>query len=109
MQSQDMLNLRIANFKAALRLTAAQERLWLPVESVLRGIARRQVVDEVSEGGMMQRTSERVTEFVLSVAALQRLVLAAQPLVNSLDEEQKRDASMLASHFGFSSVADKFK
>jgi RNA polymerase sigma-32 factor len=109
MQSQDMLNLRIANFKAALRLTAAQERLWLPVESVLRGIARRQVVDEVSEGGMMQRTSERVTEFVLSAAALRRLVLAAQPLVNSLDDEQKRNASTLASNLGFSSVADKFK
>lgn len=109
LQSDDLLNSHIAHFKALLRLTAAQEQHWQPVESALRDVARHQVAEEASEGGIIQRTGERVAEFALSAAALRRLVSAAQPLVDSLDQEQKRDAVILARNMGFGSVADKFK
>jgi zinc resistance-associated protein len=108
-QNEDLLNSRMAYFKAVLKLTAAQERHWPPVESALRNIARQQVAYEASEREIVQRTGEYATEFTLSAAELRRLVSAAQPLVNSLNQEQKRDAIMLARAMGFSSVAEKFE
>jgi hypothetical protein len=108
-QNEDLLNSRMAYFKAVLKLTVAQERHWPPVESALRNVVRQQVAYDANESGIVQRAGEYANEFTLSAAELRRLVSAAQPLVSSLNQEQKRDAIMLARAMGFSSVAEKFE
>jgi hypothetical protein len=100
----------IARFKAALRLTPEQERHWPRVESALRGIARN--ADQNADGGtrgMLRRIGSRATEMVLSAAAIKRLVSAAQPLMKTLDDEQKGKALQLARAMGFGGVAAHFQ
>lgn len=96
----------IARFKAALRLTPDQERHWPRVESALREIARNSDQAEGTEQrGMLRRIGSRATEMVLSAAAMKRLVSAAQPLMKTLDNDQKSTAMQLARAMGFGSVA----
>jgi hypothetical protein len=100
----------IARFKAALRLTPEQERHWPRVESALRDIARG--ADQNADGeprGMLRRIGSRATEMVLSAAAVRRLVSAAQPLMKTLDDEQKGKALHLARAMGFGGVAAHFQ
>jgi zinc resistance-associated protein len=100
----------IARFKAALRLTPDQERHWPRVESALREIARNSDQAEGTEQrGMLRRIGTRATEMVLSAAAVKRLVSAAQPLMKTLDDEQKSKAMQLARAMGFGSVAARFE
>jgi hypothetical protein len=100
----------IARFKAALRLTPDQEKHWPRVESALREIARNSDQAEGSEQrGMLRRIGSRATEMVLSAAAMKRLVSAAQPLMKTLDQEQKSKAMQLARAMGFGSVAARFE
>ena len=103
----------IARFKAALRLTPAQERHWPRVEAALRSVAnetdRQQVADASPQPGFFRRVGTRATEMALSAASMRRLVSAAQPLVKSLDEGQKREAITLARAMGFGSLAARFE
>jgi hypothetical protein len=98
----------IARFKAALRLTPDQERHWPRVESALRDIARKP--DQADEQrGMLRRIGSRATEMMLSASAVKRLVSAAQPLMKTLDQEQKSKAMQIARAMGFASVAARFE
>jgi zinc resistance-associated protein len=100
----------IARFKAALQLTPDQEKHWPRVESALREIARNS--DQAENGeqrGMLRRIGSRATEMVLSAAAVKRLVSAAQPLMKTLDGEQKSKAMQIARAMGFGSVAARFE
>lgn len=103
----------IARFKAALRLTPAQERHWPRVEAALRSIAsegdRQQVADGSPQAGIFRRVGARATEMAMSATSMRRLVSAAQPLVKSLDESQKREAIVLARAMGFGSLAARFE
>jgi zinc resistance-associated protein len=103
----------IARFKAALRLTPAQERHWPRVEAALRAMAqegdRQQVADASGDAGFFRRVGARATEMAMSAASMRRLVSAAQPLVKSLDEDQKREALTLARSMGFGSLAARFE
>jgi len=100
----------IARFKAALRLTPDQEKHWPRVESALRDIARSSDQAEGAEQrGMLRRIGSRATEMVLSAAAIKRLVSAAQPLMKTLDEDQKSKAMQIARAMGFGSVAARFE
>lgn len=103
----------IARFKAALRLTPAQERHWPRVEAALRSIAsesdRQQVADASPQPGFFRRVGARATELAMNASAMRRLVSAAQPLVKSLDEGQKREALTLARSMGFGSLAARFE
>ena len=108
-QTQDSLNAHIAHLKAVLRMTAAQERHWPPVEAALRGIAQNKMDDEVRDSSSNLRIGDHAKEFALNIAELRRFISAAQPLINSLDQEQKRDAFMFAQIMGFGGVAEKFK
>lgn len=75
----------IGRLRAALRLTAAQARFWPPVERILREFAHaRAQLDESS---------------------MRRLMIAAMPLVHSLNDEQKQRALTVARAMGFSVVA----
>jgi len=103
----------IARFKAALRLTPAQEKHWPRVEAALRSAVgegdRQQVADASGDPGFFRRVGARATEMAMSAASMRRLVSAARPLVNSLDQEQKREAVTLARAMGFGSLAARLQ
>ena len=107
------LHAGIAHFKAALRLTPAQEKHWPRVEAALRALAhesdRQQVADASGDPGFFRRVGTRATEMVMSAGAMRRLVSAAQPLVKSIDAEQKREALTMARAMGFGSLAARFQ
>lgn len=103
----------IARFKAALRLTPAQEKHWPRVAAALRSMAsegdRQQVADASGNPGVFRRVGARATEMAMSAVSMRKLVSAARPLVNSLDEGQKREALTLARAMGFGSLAARFQ
>jgi hypothetical protein len=112
-ESSPRLEAGIARFKAALRLTPAQQRHWPRVEAALRSMAsegdREQVADASGQPGFFRRVGTRATEMAMSASSMRRLVSAAQPLVKSLDEGQKREAMTLARAMGFGSLAARFE
>lgn len=103
------VNSRISQFKSALHLKVEQQRHWPRVEAVLRDLARQRNVEEASAGGFVQRISDRASSVVSTAGAIKRLVSAARPLINSLDQEQKQVALSLAHNMGFGSVAAHFE
>jgi len=51
-----------------------------------------------------RRLSRRVVSIVLNSAAVERLAVAARPLIAVLDDDQKRAASGLAQEMGLGAV-----
>ena len=102
-QGQPSASINIARIKSVLKLTAAQEPYWAPVEAALRDLARQQARAESSDG-LVHRISHRVVSVVLSSAAVQRLAVAARPLLAKLDEDQMRAAHSLAAEMGLGPV-----
>jgi len=102
------LDARIAALKAGLELTADQAKLWAPLESAMRDLAKaraarfaewRQRADdggdptvEVNPIDRLTRISERLSA---RAADLQKLAAAAKPLYGSLDDGQKRRFAVL--------------
>jgi len=80
-----MSEAQIRRFKAALRLTAEQERHWPAVAPVLRTM----------------RIGNRAAAMVTNAMSLQRLVSVARPLFHSLDDGQKQVALRLVQSLGF--------
>ena len=80
---------QISRFKAALRLTAEQQRHWPAVAAALRDM----------------RLGNRATTVALNAFGLQRLVAAATPLFRSLDDDQKQVALQLVDSLGFGAFA----
>lgn len=101
-QGQASAAINIPRIKSVLKLTAAQEPYWAPVEAALRDIARRQTQTE--SAGLVRRISNRVVMVVLNSAAVQRLAVAARPLIGSLDADQMRAAQGLAQEMGLGPV-----
>ena len=97
-ETSPQLESGIARFKAALRLKPEQQRHWPRVEAALRSMTndneRVQVAD--AQPGFFRRTVNRAGELAMSASSMRRLVSAAQPLVKSLDQDQKREAITLA-------------
>ena len=106
---QSAVNSRIAQFKSALHLTSEQARHWPRLEAVLRDVVRRGNQEEASASGFVQRVSEKASSVINSATAIKRVVSAARPLINSLDQEQKQVALQLAYNMGFGSVAAQFQ
>ena len=79
----------IARLKAALKLTAAQEPHWRPVESSLHAYARHQYQLASSDNSFGEWGDGGLTEFTLNAVMLQRVKRAAEPLIKTLSEEQK--------------------
>ncbi len=101
---------KIAQAKATLRLTPEQEKHWPRVAVALREVsARGNNAEEASAGGFVQRVKQRAGDMVLNAASIKRLVSAAQPLIKSLDEEQKHRALTMARSMGLASVAARFE
>jgi hypothetical protein len=91
---------KIARLKRALRLTAAQEPHWHPVESALRRVA--QTARRDGNSGLVQRVRAKVSGYAANASHFQQVTSAAGPLIASLDDKQKQDGIRLIREFGFS-------
>src|SRR5947209_17771638 len=76
-------NAHIARLKSVLKLNAAQQQYWPPVEAALRDLAR-------------QRAALRA-----DAAEVRRVLVVALPLLHSLSDDQKRQALAMARSMGF--------
>lgn len=107
------VNARVAALHAGLSLTPDQEKLWPPVETVLKDMAQKR------EARWEQRREERRAmrenkdaprpdamarlrkgaDFMTETGAdLKRLADAAQPLYDKLDDQQKRRLEKMVRH-----------
>ena len=100
--SQSAASIDVARIKSVLKLTVEQERYWPPVEAALHNVARQQA--QAEPAGFVRRISRRVVSIVLNSAAVERLAVAARPLIAKLDREQMRAASGLAQEMGLGPV-----
>ena len=92
----------IARLKSALRLTPAQEVHWRALEAELRSVIHRQHTDEST--GLVQRVRARISGYVLNAAAARRVATAAQPLIATLDDEQKQNGITAVRAMGVASL-----
>jgi hypothetical protein len=98
---------QVARLKAALKLTAAQEPLWAPIEQAFREISHAQAAD--GSHSFIQGIKNRAASAIgLNTVALRRLASAAYPLIRSLNEEQKQNGLAFARSAGLASVAAAF-
>jgi LTXXQ motif family protein len=99
---------RIAAIRAGLKLTADQEKLWLPVEVAAREFARLRIDranarmnaarDDASQqkpDDPVTRLRERADTMATMAAAMKKIADAADPLYKTLDEGQKRRLAVL--------------
>lgn len=77
----------ILRYRAALKLKAEQEKYWPAVASALRALAREPSVNE---------------------AAVRRFVPAVQPLLATMDDNQKQVAMGFAQKAGLTQYASLF-
>ena len=93
---------RIAALRAGLKLTAEQEKLWPPVESALRDLARQRSERFAARASAdrpkdpIERMNLRADVMGQRAAGLKKVADAAGPLYKSLDDGQKRRFAMLA-------------
>jgi len=77
----------ILRYRAALKLTAAQEKYWPAAASALRALTRQAQIDE---------------------SVVRRYAPGMRPLIASLDDHQKQVAMGLAAQAGLSQYASLF-
>jgi len=104
---------RIAALKAGLKLTPEQEKNWPAVETVLRDLAKQRVERRAARADdrnrdrdrdPIERLRERADRMTEAGTNLKKLVDAAQPLYQSLDDAQKRRFRVL-SRMGLNEAA----
>jgi hypothetical protein len=92
-------DVQIAGIKERLKLSAAQESYWPPVENALRAVARKihatRQADPHATGTPIDPDAEEV----------QQLKSAAMPLLFQLREDQKQEVRSLARIIGLEKVA----
>jgi hypothetical protein len=89
-------NAQIASIKSRLNLTRGQERHWPEVEAALRAL-------------VWQRPGQRNGEpATLDMTRVQRLQAAVAPLVETLDNEQRRELQSLAHIIGLGRIAAQY-
>jgi hypothetical protein len=93
---------RIPALHAGLKLTAEQEKLWPPVESALRDLAKQRSERFAARANAdrpkdpIERMNLRAEVMGQRAAGLKKLADAAGPLYKSLDDGQKRRFAALA-------------
>lgn len=92
---------QIARLKRVLNLSPAQEVHWRSLEAALRSIAHRPAGDDMT---LVQKVRARIKAYVLDAAAAQRVVRAAQPLIATLDEQQRQEGLTAIRAMGVSSL-----
>lgn len=96
----------IARLRAALRLTPAQLPYWAPVESALNELVRQQARGEAA--GASAKFSDRSAAIAATATQLRRLKAIAMPLIQTLDDNQKREAIAFARQLGFQQLVAAF-
>src|SRR5258706_6282301 len=99
---------RIAAVKAGLKLTPDREKLWPPVETAVRDLAKlridranarmnaqRDSQDQQKPDDPVARLRERADTMATTAAAMKRIADAADPLYKTLDDGQKRRLAIL--------------
>lgn len=103
---------QIAQAKAALRLTPAQERHWPRVAAALRALNRQGAAvsshADSDDEGLVKKVRARASSVVSQAAGARRVMAAAAPLIRTLDPEQKQAAASMASAIGFGHLASRF-
>jgi len=107
-QNQALVDSRIAQFKASLRLTAEQEKLWPPVEAAIRDAVAQYQAEDSRATGLIQWMSTQAHAASGEAAYVRRAVAASQPLVRTLDAEQRREGLKTAKSMGLGSFAAAF-
>jgi hypothetical protein len=97
------VSINLTRIKTVLHLTSEQEPYWPPVEAALRAVARRQQA-QAAPVGFVRRISNKVVSVVLDSVAVQRLAVAARPLIAKLDARQMQAASDMAQEMGLGPV-----
>lgn len=101
---QMMLDARIGGMKAALRLSADQEKLWGPFESAVRDVAKarqdamREMHDRMEKGerpSPVEHMGLMADHLAKAAAGMKQVADAAKPLYDALNDVQKRDFAML--------------
>ena len=87
-----VVDARIAAHKAALKLTPDQEKNWPAYEAALRKLAKLRVErhQEQKPSNPVELLRQRAEDLSAASAALKQLADAEEPLLNSLDDRQKR-------------------
>jgi Ni/Co efflux regulator RcnB len=101
---ETMLDAKLAGMKAGLGLTADQEKLWSPFESAVKDAdksrmdAMRQMMEMRGQGERispidhLEAMADRLSQGATNV---KKIVDAAKPLYDALDETQKHKFGML--------------
>jgi len=101
-----MLDWRIGGMKAALKLTADQEKLWGPFEAAVRDVAKsrddamkamREHSDKPEAVPPIDRMNQMAEHMAKMATQLKQVADAAKPLYDSLNEPQKGDFGPLLS------------
>jgi zinc resistance-associated protein len=105
-----LLDARIAAIKAALKLSADQEKNWPAFEQVVRDLAKArqarmaahhdQPRGDAAGPDLIERLMRRASAMTDRADNLKRLADAAKPLYESLDEGQKHRFSFLMRRVG---------
>ena len=87
---------RQSAIKQALKLSAEQEKLWVPVEEAIRSLqeqrrAFRSALTEAEPTDQMERLRRRAELTTQRADALKKVADAVQPLWATLSEQQKRE------------------
>ena len=90
----------IVRLKSALNLAPHQLAHWSPVEHALRALAKEQR-DATAMSGDIGAAAGMLSK-------MKRLSAAAAPLIQSLDEAQRRDAMTLLRRVGYESLVASF-
>ena len=96
----------IARLRAALKLTPAQHAHWVPVEAALSELARQQARGEAA--GFTAKLTDRSSAIAATTTQLRRIKAIALPLINSLDENQKREALAFGRNLGLQQLVAAF-
>jgi hypothetical protein len=91
----------IARLKTVLRLSPSQEIHWRSLEAALRNVAHKSAGDEMT---LVQKVRARLKSYVLDAAAAHRVAQAAQPLIATLDEQQKQEGLSAIRAMGVSAL-----
>jgi hypothetical protein len=92
-------DIQIAGIKERLKLSAAQESYWPPVESALRAVARK------IHAGRQANPNAGGMPIDPEAEEVQQLKSAAMPLLFQLREDQKSEVRSLARIIGLEKVA----
>jgi len=107
-RSNTVLNdAQIASLKRRLNLTPEQQRMWPAVEAALRKIVYTKTALNPHPRGAQSNGS--ATPYIDPASAeVRELKAVAVPLIQRLNDEQKREVKMLAYVMGLESVASQF-